>query len=352
MVNLKSLFVLPVLLLSALSAIGQADSLTFGPEPFGGLEKLALKYYGIDFTKEQRAALKGVDIEFIYLVNEEGSAMLEEINGVSDQVVLDSLRKASASLPAFHPRTVNGIKESSLFFLKLQFPDFSTVSNSGASTFWHLGHHPVNLADFEFIKKSGQRLDVSAGAVVNRFVGSPAEYLSWGGGMKIDVFYTGKRGWGGGLVMSFYGNGLKKPYPIPSNRQQNEAPPTLLLGLGASRVLSSGDRTELNLQLDLAYAIQNVTPRLDVYDEDWVQLKGFSPGVTANYMLRIGREKLYFYYGEPAFMAHYINFHTALRPLFFNLEAATGTMLEVGVSYRFGHLIVGEYRLKQGYWAD
>ena len=345
----KYAFLLSFLLLSTLSAIGQTDSLTFGPEPVGGLEKLALKYYGIDFTKEQRAALKGVEIEFIYLVDEEGSAMLEEINGVSDEVILDSLQIASVSLPAFHPRTVNGVKESSLFFLKLQFPSYSTVPNSGASTFWHLKHHPVNLADFEFIRKSGQRLDVSAGAVVNHFMGRPAEYLSWGGGMKIDVFYTGKRGWGGGLVMSFYGNGLKKPYPISSTRQQNQTPPTLLLGLGASRVLSRGEDTELNLQLDMMYAIQNVTPRLDVYDEDWVQLKGFSPGVTMNYLLRIGKEKLYFYYGEPAFMAHYLNFHTALRPLFFNLEAATGTMLEVGISYRFGHLVVGEYRLKQGY---
>ena len=164
--------------------------------------------------------------------------------------------------------------------------------------------------------------------------------------MKTEVMMVGKKGFGGGILMSFYGNKLKQAYPIDSERDQNSAPPTLLLGFGLNKTMLKKERREANVQLELNYAVQNVTPRLNESDEDWTQLHGFSPGIVGNYLIQFGKNKSYYYYGRPAVYSHYFNVHGAVRPVFFNLKQASGIMLEAGLSYRLGCHTVDEYRLK------
>lgn len=270
----------------------QIDSLNFGSEPIDGINKLVLEYYKIDFTKEQREKLQDIEIELIFSIDKIGVPTLEEINGVNEKAILDSLQQITNKISRFYPRTVNGIKESSLYFLKFQFPRYRITEDrigfQNASRY-----KETDYEDFEYIYKSGERMDVLIGAVSNSFLGNPSKYLNTGGGMKIDVMFVGKGGIGGGLLMGFYGNRLKQNYPILSGREQNSAPPTLMLGLGLNKALIKKERRELNVQLELNYAIQNVTPKLGDSDDDWTQLNGFSPGIVSNYLIQIGKNKSY-----------------------------------------------------------
>ncbi|GHA61058.1 hypothetical protein [Pontibacter akesuensis] len=340
---IKSTIIAAALCLAALQGHAQTGIGNYGPEPIGGTSKVALPFYKINFSEAQKQLLQQKEIELVFFIDEEGLPTLEDIKGTTDAAILDSLRSAAANIPLFHPRTVNGVKESALYFLQFQLPVYEPAAAEERYVHYKTRAHE----DFEYIHKSGQRLDILMGAVANTFLGKPNEYLQPGGGMKLDMMFTGKKGFGGGMVMSFYGNKLKQPYPISSGREQNSAPPMLMLGVAANKAFAEKERTEFNAQLELAYAVQNVTPKLEYEDEDWVQLKGFSPGVVVNYLIKLGKDRASFYYGAPTLYNHYLNVHGAVRPVFFNLKEATGLMLEVGLSYRLGTHFVDEYRLKQ-----
>ena len=344
---IKFFFTSFLLVLVAFGGYSQVDRLNNGPEPIGGISKVALPFYKIKFTPEQKEQLRQKEIELVFEVDEHGIATLESIQGITNSDILDSLQRAATKIPAFRPRVVDGVRESSIYFLKFQLPDYNTeVSQQRKQIFFPNNYIEPALEDFEYIHKSGIRLDMLIGAVGNIFMGRPGDYLLPGGGMKLDMFLTGSKGYGGGMIMSFYGNKQKQGYPIISSRDQNSAPPTLLLGAGINKLLQVKEKSELMAQLELSYAVQNITPKLDEHDQDWVQLQGFSPGLVLNYLLKIGKDKATYYYGSPSILSHYINVHGAVRPVFFNLKEATGIMAEVGISYRFGIHAVDEYRLK------
>lgn len=335
------------LALITLQGFCQVDSLNFGPEPIGGLNQVAVEYYKIDFTKEQREILEEVELEFIYSISEEGIPSLEKINGISDKAILDSLRQKTNDLPRFYPRRVNGIRENSVYFMKLQFPKYEVANFNSTTTYQNTFRYKrARYEDFEYIHKSGDRLDILIGGVTNFFTGKPADYLEMGGGMKMDLMYMGKKGIGGSLVMSFYGNDLKQDFPIASSREQNTAPPTLLIGLGINKSLFKTERTEFIGQVELQYAVQNITPRLEEVDHDFTQFQGFSPGIVGNYVIQLGRNKASLYYGSPTLFTHNLNLHAAIRPMFFNFKEATGMMFELGISYRIAFFFVDEFRLK------
>ncbi|MFT2010099.1 hypothetical protein ACMA1I_15605 [Pontibacter sp. 13R65] len=342
---LRAIILLLILTITNRKGYGQSGSHQTESGPVGGAAKLGLTYYKIDFTKEQRKLLQDKEIELTFLVDTSGVATLEDIKGVTDKAIRDSLQNASQKLPIFEPYTVNGEKESALYFLKFQLPKYRVADEQTAMQSM-LTYNEASYEDFEYIHKSGERLDLLLGGVANTFLGSPGSYLHPGGGMKVDVMYRGRTGIGGGLIMSFYGNKLKQDYPILSGREQNPAPPTLLIGIGLNKTILKKERSESMLQAELALASQNITPRLGNEDEDWTQLKGFSPGLVGNYLIQFGKNRMYYAYGSPSIYSHYLNLHGAIRPVFLDLKQATGVMLELGVSYRFGAHIVEEYRLK------
>ena len=75
-------------------------------------------------------------------------------------------------------------------------------------------------------------------------------------------------------------------------------------------------------------------------DKNHVSYKGFSPGITFHYMLRLGKEH-FTMSNAPALFGHYINFHGGIRPLFYNSAAGSGVMFEVGISYRLVYRFFG-----------
>ncbi|AKQ46780.1 hypothetical protein TH63_15970 [Rufibacter radiotolerans] len=336
----KPVFLVLLFLCLSASAYSQTNGVEEA-QPAGGVSTLALEYFKIRFTREQKKLLQNRDLEFLYSIAADGTATLEKIDGVTNPTILDSLTLASGRLHKFKPRKVNGVAENGLYGMTIRFPSPMAMGIQGAQEYTQTAYE-----GFEYIHRSGQRFDIIFGGVANTFLGKAGDYLGAGGGMKLEMLYAGKKGVGGGMLMSFYGNGLTQDFPIASDRKQNAAPPTLMLGLAANKMLASKERREFLLQLELNYVVQNITPKENEQDENWTQFHGFSPGLVAHYAVQLGKPKAYYYYGTPSLYHHYLNFHVALRPMFMNHRNASGTMAEAGVSYRLGVHLVDEYRIK------
>ena len=315
------------------------DSRNTDPSPVGGVNRLALNYFGIEFTKEQRRELKTSELELIFLIESTGKSILEEINGIQDTHIIDSLVNRSNNI-LFNPKLENGIPKEALYFLKLEFPAyapvFSTLDHANLYLF-----HKSEIEDFDFLEISSRRIDLMIGGLLNHFVGNPGSYLATGGGFKVDVSWAGDHHYLFGLSMSIYGNKLKKNYPLHTTRKQFDSPPTMLIGATFGKWISpiNGERN-FNLQIELNYSIQNLTENQVKNDPDWVQLRGFSPGVVLNYSKQIGRNRTSSFYGGPTLASNNLNFSLGIKPIFFNLSEATGLMIEFGIGYRLtGHLV-------------
>lgn len=330
------------IILSCLGLNAQiTDSLNQDASPKKGVNQLAIKYYGIDFTKEQRKIIENIEIEFIYSIDEFGKPTLSEINGVNDSEIIDSLRNKTAEIEQFNTQIKNGKPESSIYFMKLTFPSYK-FNQRTYGLLQGAAYNEAKLNDFESIKVSGQRFDMTIGGLANQFIGIPAKHLSFGGGMKIDLGYAGKNNLIYGLNMSFYGNKLKKDYPLTTTPEQLNAPPTLLVGLIFGKWFD-----KFNIQGELNIAVQNITEKLGDTDPDWVQLSGWSPGIVINYPIRLGKSNPIYYYGAPSLLENNVNFHVGFRYMKLSIKEATGLMAEIGVSYRMAIKGVSEYKLKE-----
>lgn len=324
----------------SLFAQEQSDSLTTDAEPLGGINALALHYYKIDFSKAQRDSLKDVEIEFIYEVDPQGRATLAEINGIRNNSILDSLRKASETIPDFRPRVEEGQAVASLYFMQLVFPSYQ-MTKSRFGLLQGQAYREAKMDDFEYIHKSNNRLDILFGGMTNQFLGKPSAYLKLGGGMKMEINYSDKKRRFYGMQMNVYGNGLKKDFPIASSREQNSGPPTILVGATFGKWWD-----KFAIQLEINYAAQNITPKEGDNDPDWVQFEGWSPGILFHYPIRFGKESPLYYYGSPTLINHHVDLSFGLRPIFLSQKEATGLMIELGLSYRLTTHLVKEYKLK------
>jgi hypothetical protein len=316
------------------------DSLNQHASPKYGVNQLAIKYFGIEFTKEQRKEIENVEIEFIYSIDKYGNPTLAEINGVTNQEIVDSLINKTKEVERFNPQVRNGVAEPAIYFMKLTFPTYKLYQRK-YGMLQGSAYNEAKLEDFEYLNTSGQRFDMTIGGLVNQFIGNPSRYLGFGGGMKIDLGYAGKNNIIYGLNMSFYGNKLKKEYPINSTREQFEAPPTLLVGLILGKWFD-----KFNIQGEINVGVQNLTKKLGENDPDWVQLNGWSPGLVVNYPVKLGKTNPMYYYGAPTLLENNLNLHFGLRYLKFSLKEATGLMVEFGVSYRMAIKGVNKYKLK------
>jgi hypothetical protein len=311
------------------------------PTPVGGLERLALVYLKTDFTPEQRARLNDVQLELIFFVDSLGVAVLEDVNGIQDPDIIDSLKQRK-EIPPFRPRYVDGQFSDGIFFMLLSFPSYGMPGDRYPPQ----RYGSFALDEVEELEYSGQNFQMTVGGVVNSFAGNPSRYLSPGGGLKMDVL-CGFDKWGVGLSLSFYGNRAREYYPIQTTRKLDQAPTTFIVALIGSRdVLKDGNRT-VNLQLELGYINQTLSSPIDTYDEDYIELSGFSPGLIANYLLPVSKGRFHNGYHIPSVLTHYVNFHAGVRPTFLNLKEARGVMFEFGISYRFFMNAVHRYRLPE-----
>lgn len=319
------------------------DTLNQDVSPMNGINQLAIKYYGIDFTKEQRKEIENVEIEFIYLIDEFGNPTLSEINGITNKEILDSLQNKTNEIGTFKPQKRNGVAVQSIYFMKLTFPKYK-FSRKSISLLQGIAYNEAKLEDFEYINKSGSRIDLTAGVIMNQFFGKPSDYLSFGSGMKFELSFTDKKSLIYGLNMNFYGNKLKKDYPITSIREQNSSIPTLLVGMIFGKWFKV-----YNVQAEINLGVQNITEKLGGNDLEWVQLKGWSTGMVANLPVNLRKPRPMYYYGSPILFENNLNLNFGLRYVNFSLKEASGFMTELGVSYKFVGKRIKEYKLKEEY---
>lgn len=312
--------------------------------PKEGINQLALKYFGIDFSKEQRKEIDEVEIELIFLIDETGSPTLSEINGVSNPDIIDSLKRKTSQLENFNPQVRDGVAQSSIYFMKLIYPRYK-MNQRSFGLLQGSAYNQADLDDFESIVESGQRLDMLFGGFMNQFLGKPSKYLTLGGGMKLDLCFTTSNQMFYGMNMSFSGNGLKKDYPINSQREQT-APVSGIVGLTVGKWMSS-----YAVQFDLGLAVHNITKKIGDDDPEWVQLNGWSPGIVFNYPILLGKEKPIYYYGSPSLLGNNLNLSFGLRYMKYSLREASGLMAELGIGYRMGLKGIKEYKLKDEFYT-
>ena len=316
------------------------DVLNQEASPKNGINDLAVKFYGIDFTREQRKELKDKEIEFIFQIDELGKVTLSEVNGTHHVNIIDSLKTRTNKLNNFNPKIVNGIPKPSIYFMQLVFPNYK-LTKQRIGIIQSLTYSEADLEDFEYIQKTGEKIDMVFGGMMNNFYETPSEYLGLGGGMKMEVSYTDKKQFIYGLGMSVYGNNKKKKYPIITSNELFSTPTTVLLGIVFGKWMK-----KINFQAEINYAVQNISK--DVSENlKVIQLTGWSPGFVVNYPIRIGKEKTTYYYGEPSLFGSHLNFHFGLRYLSLSLSEASGIMTEIGISYRMSIHKVNKYKVRQ-----
>ena len=150
-----------------------------------------MHYFSIDFTKEQRQQLKDVPIEFIFLVDEKGTAKLREINDIQDIVILDSFERHSTKLPEFQPALEEGQPISSLYFMQLTFPTYKPVPQKLSSSLF--GVPVAAMSEFEYVEFSKDRLDMVVGFTGSAIFGNAKDYLKSGFGMFTKFFIYNKK---------------------------------------------------------------------------------------------------------------------------------------------------------------
>jgi hypothetical protein len=319
------------------SQIRISNDTEFGPEPQGGIERLSLNFLKIDFTPAQREVLRNRPLEFIFFVDTTGFATLEDVNGVEDAAIMDSLMQ-KRNLPMFTPHIVDGKKRDGLFFMELQFPSYESTFYPTTSQ-----HEHGNIDDLEF-ELSGNSFHFLMGGVVNSFSGRPSQYLNTGGGFKLDVLWQTRRKFGYGLAMAAYGNKAAEYYPVTTDRKLDKVPTTFVIGVILSREFEVTEKNSFIAQFELAYAGQTISSRENANDEEYIQLDGFSPGIVVNYFVRLGKERFQQSNNYPVISSYHLNLHGAIRPLLLNLKAARGLMFEVGISYRLKASVLSSYR--------
>ncbi|WP_276372746.1 hypothetical protein [Chryseolinea sp. H1M3-3] len=314
-----------------------------GPEPVNGLNRLGVEYLKIDFTQDQRAMLDGVELELIFSIDTLGQALLEDVNGINDAAIIDSLRKKTVEVGKFKPAYADGQPVEGFYSMLLRYPTYEKMNVTRRVP--PMNYRRLKREDFESFEL-GERMDVLIGGMMNGFVGNAQDYLSVGGGMKVDLAFAGKRGYGFGFTMSFFGNNRRKDFAIDPTREQLRAPLTLVMGALANKTILRKPKSSILLQLEPAYMELTISPKNNNQDKNDVKFRGFSPGVTLHYVLKLGRDRFTDSY-MPAIFNHCLNLHAGIRPVFYNSREASGVLYEVGISYRMIYHFFESYTLKE-----
>lgn len=318
------------------------DTLNRETAPIGGIDALALNYFRIDFSKAQRKEIAGVELEFIFQIDETGNPTLEEVNGTNNAVIIDSLKSITPKLQQFYPALENGVPRSSLYFMQLTFPRYKVTDRQIGMEQSYV-YNRAKLEDFEYIHKSKQRFDVLFSGMTNHFLGEPANYLGLGFGMKIDMTFATKKSYLYGFTMNVYSNKSKKDFPSASllNREQLSTPTLGLFGVVFGKWFD-----KVNIQAEVNFGVQNITEKMGDNDPEWVQFKGWSPGLVVNYPIKLGKDIPSSTFFEPTILNHQLNLHLGLRAIFLSEKEASGPMIEFGVGYRMTTFGVDGYKLK------
>lgn len=312
--------------------------------PKQGVAKLALEYYGIEFSAEQRQILAEKPLELIYTVDEQGGVTLGKVKGIQDAGIIDSFERVSAQLAPFKPMIRNGKAEQSVYFMQLEFPEFGKKRKKVYRSMYQdiVRFRGTRMEDFEYVELSENGSDISVGGLMNGFLGNASEHLGFGGGMYMDIMYKTKTKYSIGLHMNGYGNKLRKSYPVHTVRQPLSYPPTLITGLSIGKWI----RPDFNIRGDVSYALHTITERLADRDPYALNTDGFSIGTVATYKVQLGGKLPSHYYGSPVVFSHNLECKLGIRYIKHGLNSASGVMIEAGVGYMLSMQEVLDFAFK------
>ncbi|MEM1328084.1 MAG: hypothetical protein AAGI23_19155 [Bacteroidota bacterium] len=328
------------LLLLAFSAQSQTTVLDREPSYPSGLNRLALVYYGIDFSKEQRKVLSERPVEFYFLIDTVGGYELAEINGIDDAAILDSLQQRTMQLSPFIPALEAGKPVEAFYILQMSFPKYGTtrqqtsLGNSGS-------YRRLRAEDFEYVERGKDHFSWMIGLGGSQFVGQATDYLGTGFGMLTDVRYTTQKEQIFGISINLFDQPLRQNLPIESNRPQGDNITGGIVAFSYGKWFQ-----QFSIHAELGFSMQNVTPKLNNEDRDWVQLRGWSPGIVLNYPIQLGRDHISGYYLNPTIFTNNINLHAGLRYIDSPLPEVSGLLFEIGVGYQMMFYQVESFQLK------
>lgn len=340
------LFFKKIILFSFFLTINQSfaqvsEQLNQEVSPKQDVTDLALHFYEIDFNSEQRALLENQQIELIFKIEKDGKPILHKINGINDSQIQEILHNKVSELEYFNPKIVDGNAVSAIYFLNLIYPSNHITATTTNLFLEQQAFYKLNMSDFESIEISNEGSDLLLGFVANQFIGNPSRFNGIGPGIKMDYTFSDKKNFLYGFNMSLYANDNKRDYSIRTNTAQLNSRSVIMLGLSFGKWFD-----KFNIQADLNYVAQNITEKQYEKDPNWVQFRGFSPGVAMNYTFLLGKEKPTLYYGSPAIIGHHLNLHGGIRHLSLGNKEASGLMFELGISYRMRLKAINSYTLK------
>ncbi len=299
-------------------------------EPLGGMMAMDRVFNRIRFNTSQLSILSSREISLVFRVDTAGNAALIEVIGVSDSVIMDSIAVAAESIPRFRPTLRAGKAIPSIYIFPMEWRIASSPALVPPVTVVQVPH-ALGLENIENIIFRSFRMDYFAVGVGNAYGGNVAGHLRPGGGVSIGALAVSHVGFGAGMVLNAYGNKLYTPYSLATSRPQFTYPATVMLGVVVRREMMHKPGVTLACDLELCMTVQSLTEKVTDPDPDWVQLRGFSPGVVLTLGKTLGKEVVGFSAGKTTLSRREVLFTAGVRPLLYALDAARGILIEVGV---------------------
>jgi hypothetical protein len=316
----------------------QQDSFRLA-SPKIGINQLAIKVLGIEFNQNQRDSLNGKSVELIYSVDFMGIGKLEEVNGVKDQSILDSIFKANEPFIAFNPEIFNGEPREALYFLQVHFPKYNKSINQPV-IIDRFSFNFLKIDDFDTLHLSKNSSSILIGGLMNQFLGHANQYLGFGGGMKMDILYKTPNILVG-LNLNIYGSKRKKDFVISHFGQQANYPSILLIGPTIGYI-----KRRWSLAAELDYLLFNIIYNTSDKVKDGYQVNGSSFGLIYSYRLPVARQKPFYYYNMPYILSQNISFTLGVRRLEMKVKEASGIMIDFGLHYELDYRGIKKFRLK------
>jgi len=326
----------------------QIDTSYTQATPIGGLNRLALVYYDIEFTPEQRKLLENVDVELIFSITDQGIGTLETINGITNRTLIDSLFAQTPNLPKFSPEMRGGIPKQSLYWVRFQFPTYQTHFQE-LQTPTGFYQQKIEKNQFKVLDESGVAFDfVIQGIFANHF-GNADKYLKPGGGVQMGFEFLTPNKVYYGFGLNMLGNKAALKMTVKDTMPYLKSPFTVTTGLYV------GKRFEkLSVQLEIYYANITITDNDIEKDIDGTSYSGFGPGIFANYPVQFNKrkERVTMHPWSPFINRYSLNLRGGIRGFFMENSQANGILLELGVGIRFGSYFIKRYRLKDSYYSE
>ena len=333
----------------SIAANAQVDTSYAPATPVGGINRLALVYYDIEFTPEQRKLLDDVNLELIFSVTDEGAATLETVNGITNSALIDSLYAQSDELPGFIPEMRSGIPIQSLYFMRFQFPTYK-VSHNEVRMPNPFYRRKVEKDEFTVLNESGRGLDfVLHGIFVNHF-GNADKYLKPGGGAHMGIEYLAANKLYYGLSWEMFGNNASAFMDVSDTLPYLSSPFSVTFGFYMGKRFD-----DFSVQLEASYASISIT-QTEVNDEveEGTSFGGFSPGIFINYPIPLNarKERVTMQAANTYINRFSLNLRGGFRGFFMEDTQANAILFEIGLGIRFGSYFIEKYRLKDSYYLN